>query len=112
MHSVFLYYAIKAGMDMGIVNAGQLVVYDEIEPQLRELCEDVLLNRNNEKNEATEKMIAFAETVKAKGKVEVKDEAWRNTAIEERLKHALVNGITDYIDTDTEEARLKYPKPS
>src|SRR6266536_2431921 len=70
MHSVFLYHAIKAGMDMGIVNAGQLVVYDEIEPQLRELCEDVILNRNNENNEATEKLISFAETVKAKGKVE------------------------------------------
>lgn len=111
MHSVFLYYAIRAGMDMGIVNAGQLVVYDEIEPQLRELCEDVILNRNNEHNEATEKLIAFAETVKAKGKVEVKDEAWRNAAVEERLKHALVNGITDYIDSDTEEARLKYPRP-
>ena len=78
MHCVFLYYAIKAGMDMGIVNAGQLVVYDEIEPTLRKLCEDVILNRNNDNNEATEKLIAFAETVKAKGKVEVKDEAWRN----------------------------------
>ncbi len=111
MHSVFLYHAIRAGMDMGIVNAGQLVVYDEIEPQLRELCEDVILNRNNDNNEATEKLIAFAETVKAKGKVEVKDEAWRNASVEERLKHALVNGITDYIDADTEEARLKYPKP-
>lgn len=111
MHSVFLYHAIRAGMDMGIVNAGQLVVYDEIEPQLRELCEDVILNRNNEHNEATEKLIAFAETVKAKGKVEVKDEAWRNAAVEERLKHALVNGITEYIDADTEEARLKYPRP-
>lgn len=111
MHSVFLYYAIKAGMDMGIVNAGQLVVYDEIEPKLRQLCEDVILNRNNDNNEATEKLITFAETVKAKGKVEVKDEAWRNTGVEERLKHALVNGITDYIDTDTEEARKKYNKP-
>lgn len=111
MHSVFLYHAIQAGMDMGIVNAGQLVVYDEIEPQLRELCEDVILNRNNENNEATEKLIAFAETVKAKGKVEIKDEAWRTGSVEERLKHALVNGITDYIDTDTEEARLKYPRP-
>lgn len=111
MHAVFLYHAIKAGMDMGIVNAGQLVVYDEIEPQLRELCEDVILNRNNDNNEATEKLIAFAETVKAKGKTEVKDEAWRNASVEERLKHALVNGITDFIDQDTEEARLKYPKP-
>src|SRR6187431_3011205 len=111
MHSVFLLYAIKAGMDMGIVNAGQLVVYDEIEPNLRQLCEDVILNRNNDNNEATEKLIAFAETVKAKGKEEVRDEAWRNNSVEERLKHALVNGITEYIDVDTEEARKKYPKP-
>jgi 5-methyltetrahydrofolate--homocysteine methyltransferase len=111
MHSVFLYHAINAGMDMGIVNAGQLVVYDEIEPQLRELCEDVILNRINDNNETTEKLIAFAKTVKSKTKEEVRDEAWRNTSVEERLKHALVNGITDYIDADTEEARLKYPKP-
>ncbi|MFM9911364.1 MAG: vitamin B12 dependent-methionine synthase activation domain-containing protein [Chitinophagaceae bacterium] len=111
MHSVFLFHAIKAGMNMGIVNAGQLVVYDEIEPTLRELCEDVILNRNNTNNEATEKLIVFAETVKAKGKVEVKDEQWRNASVEERLKHALVNGVTDYIDADTEEARQKYPKP-
>src|SRR6195952_3939004 len=111
IHSVFLYYAIKAGMDMGIVNAGQLVVYDEIEPQLRKMCEDVLLNRNNDNNEATEALINFAETIKAKGKVIVKDDAWRNTSVEERLKHSLVNGITDFIDADTEEARQKYPKP-
>src|SRR5579863_1774799 len=95
-------------MDMGIVNAGQLVIYDEIEPKLRQLCEDVILNRNPE---ATDKLLAFAETVKAKDKAEVKDEAWRHGTVEERLKHSLVNGITDYIDTDTEEARLKYPKP-
>ncbi|MFM7510579.1 MAG: methionine synthase [Bacteroidota bacterium] len=111
MHAVFLFHAIKAGMDMGIVNAGQLVVYDEIEPTLRNLCEDVILNRNNDNNEATEKLIAFAETVKAKGKVEVKDEAWRNNSVEERLKHALINGITEYIDNDTEEAHVKYPRP-
>jgi len=111
MHSVFLFHAIKAGMDMGIVNAGQLVVYDEIEPNLKELCEDVILNRNNENNEATEKLIAFAETVKAKGKVQEKDEKWREASVQERLKHALVNGITEYIDIDTEEARLQYPKP-
>jgi 5-methyltetrahydrofolate--homocysteine methyltransferase len=108
MHSVFLYYAIKAGMDMGIVNAGQLVVYDEIEPKLKQLCEDVILNKNAE---ATDKLLAFAETVKAKDKAEVKDEAWRSGPVEDRLKHALVNGITDYIDADTEEARQKYPKP-
>jgi 5-methyltetrahydrofolate--homocysteine methyltransferase len=111
IHSVFLYHSIKAGMDMGIVNAGQLVVYDEIEPTLRNLCEDVLLNRGNDNNEATEKLIVHAETVKAKGKIEIKDEKWRNTSVEERLKHSLVNGITDYIDDDTEEARQKYPKP-
>ncbi|MDZ4808182.1 MAG: methionine synthase, partial [Bacteroidota bacterium] len=111
MNSVFLYYAIKEGMDMGIVNAGQLVVYDEIEPQLKKLCEDVILNHNNDNNEATEKLIAFADTVKAKGKENIKDESWRETSVEERLKHSLVNGITDYIDTDTEEARQKYPKP-
>ena len=108
MHSVFLYYAIRAGMDMGIVNAGQLVVYDEIEPALKELCEAVILNRDPD---GTDKLLAFAETVKAKGKVEVKDEAWRRNSVEERLKHALVNGITEHIDADTEEARVKYPKP-
>lgn len=109
IHAVFLYHAIKAGMDMGIVNAGQLVVYDEIEPQLRELCEDVVQNR---RPDATERLVTFAEKVKAKGKEgEKKDETWRTHSVEERLKHALVNGITDYIDIDTEEARLKYPKP-
>lgn len=111
MHSVFLYHAIKAGMDMGIVNAGQLVVYDEIEPELRTLCEDVILNRNNDDNGATEKLIVFAETVKAKGKEEKKDDAWRHTPVEERLKHSLVNGITEFIEVDTEEARQKYPRP-
>ena len=111
IHSVFLYYAIKAGMDMGIVNAGQLVIYDEIEPTLRQLCEDVILNRNNDNNEATEKLIVHAETVKAKGKVEIRDEAWRNDTVEKRLSHSLVNGITEYIDVDTEEARQKYATP-
>ena len=111
IHSVFLFHAIKAGMGMGIVNAGQLVVYDEIEPTLRQLCEDVLLNKNNDNNEATEKLIIHAETVKAKGKVEIKDEAWRNEPVEKRLAHALINGITEYIDADTEEARQKYPQP-
>lgn len=112
MHSVFLFHAIKAGMDMGIVNAGQLVVYDEIEPVLRELCEDVILNRNNENNEATEKLIAFADTVRDKGQgTKERSEEWRKGSVEERLKHALINGITEYIDADTEEARQKYPKP-
>ncbi|RYF83889.1 MAG: methionine synthase, partial [Chitinophagaceae bacterium] len=109
IHAVFLYHAIKAGMDMGIVNAGQLVVYDQIEPQLKELCEDVILNR---RPDATERLVTFAEQVKGKGKEEEKkDEAWRANSVEERLKHALVNGITDYIDADTEEARQKYPAP-
>jgi len=108
MHAVFLYHAIQAGMDMGIVNAGQLEVYEQIDPVLRELCEDVILNRNED---ATDKLLAFAETVKAKGKEVVKDEAWRSEPVEKRLSHALVNGITDYIEIDTEEARLKYPKP-
>ncbi|HCY89623.1 MAG TPA: methionine synthase [Chitinophagaceae bacterium] len=111
IHSVFLFHAIRAGMDMGIVNAGQLVVYDEIEPRLKELCEDVILNRNNEHNEATEKLIAFAETVRAKGKETVKDESWRQAPVEKRIEHALINGITDYIDQDTEEARVAYPRP-
>ncbi len=111
IHSVFLFYAIQAGMDMGIVNAGQLVVYDEIEPELRRLCEDVLLNKNNNNNEATEALINFAETVKAKGKEIVKNEVWRNEPVEKRLAHSLVNGITDYVEVDTEEARQKYPKP-
>ena len=93
---------------MGIVNAGQLQVYEEIEPGLKQLCEDVILNRNAD---ATDKLLAFAETVKAKGKTIVKDEEWRNEPVEKRLSHALVNGITDYIDADTEEARLQYPKP-
>ncbi len=109
IHSVFLFHAIKAGMDMGIVNAGQLVVYDGIEPQLKELCEDVILNR---RQDATERLVNFAETVRSKGKEEEKkDDAWRNNTVEERLKHSLVNGITDFIDADTEEARIKYPKP-
>ncbi len=111
IHSVFLYYAIKAGMDMGIVNAGQLVIYDEIEPKLKQLCEDVILNRNNDSNEATENLILFAEKVKAKGKENIKDESWRKESVEKRLAHSLVNGITDYIEADTEEARVKYPKP-
>ena len=111
MHSVFLYHAIKAGMDMGIVNAGQLVIYDDIEPTLKKLCEDVIFNIDNDTNETTERMIQFAETVKAKGKVQVKDDAWRSEDVEKRLAHALVHGITEYIDVDTEEARLQSSRP-
>jgi len=108
MHSAFLYHAIQAGLDMGIVNAGQLAVYEEIPKDLLALVEDVLLNR---RPDATERLVTFAETVKQKDKVAVKDDEWRTGTVEERLSHALVKGITDYIDQDTEEARNKYPKP-
>ena len=108
MHAAFLYHAIRAGLDMAIVNAGQLAVYEEIEPELRERVEDVLLNR---RDDATERLIEFAEHVKAKGKTPVADEIWRNQPVEERLKHALVKGIVDYIDVDTEEARQQYNRP-
>jgi len=108
MHAAFLFHAIRAGLDMGIVNAGQLAVYEEIQPELRERVEDVLLNR---RADATERLVDFAERVKAKGKAPVKDEAWRAEPVEERLKHALVKGIVDYIDIDTEEARKKSKRP-
>ncbi len=108
MHAAFLYHAIHAGLDMGIVNAGQLAVYAEIEPELRERVEDVLLNR---RDDATERLVDFAETVKAKGKTPVDEEAWRSAPVEERLSHALVKGIIDYIDADTEEARQKSKRP-
>jgi len=108
MHAAFLFHAIRAGLDMGIVNAGQLAVYEEIEPELRERVEDVLLNR---RDDATERLVDFAERVKAKGKTPIKDEAWRAEPVEERLKHALVKGIVDYIDSDTEEARQKCRRP-
>ncbi|HEV2693346.1 MAG TPA: methionine synthase [Verrucomicrobiae bacterium] len=113
MHSAFLYHAIKAGMDMGIVNAGMLEVYEEIEPELKDLVEDVLLNR---RPDATERLVNFGEKLKAASagttasdkKVE---EEWRKGTVEERLSHSLVKGIDLYIDADTEEARLKYGKP-
>src|SRR6266545_3797262 len=108
MHAAFLFHAIRAGLDMGIVNAGQLAVYEEIEPDLRERVEDVLLNR---RDDATERLIDFAENVKAKGKTPVADAAWRKEPVEERLKHALVKGIVDHIDADTEEARQKCKRP-
>jgi 5-methyltetrahydrofolate--homocysteine methyltransferase len=111
MHAVFLYHAIAAGMDMGIVNAGQLVVYDQIESVLKDLCEAVILNQNNENNEATDRLIAYAEQVKSVDKVEKVDEAWRSASVEDRLIHALVNGITAYIEEDTEAARLQYATP-
>lgn len=108
MHTAFLYHAVKAGLDMGIVNAGQLGVYEEIPKDLLELVEDVLLNR---RPDATDRLIQFAETVKKKEKTVAEEEAWRKTSVEERLSHALVKGILDYIDTDIEEARVKYGRP-
>ncbi|WP_461108963.1 methionine synthase [Spirosoma koreense] len=108
MHSAFLYHAIRAGMDMGIVNAGQLEVYDNIPKDLLERCEDVLLNR---RDDATERLVEFAETVKAKGKAVVQDESWRSEPVRERLKYALVKGITDYIDQDVEEIRHQVERP-
>jgi len=108
MHSAFLYHAIKAGMDMGIVNAGQLAVYDDIPKDLLELVEDVLLNR---RPDATERLIAFAETVRKQEKAEAKEEEWRAGTVEERLSHALVKGIADFIEQDVEEARQKYGRP-
>lgn len=108
MHSAFLYHAIKAGLDMGIVNAGQLALYDEVPIDLLELVEDVLLNR---RSDATERLIEFAEKVKRKEKTEVKEEEWRKLSVEERLKHSLVKGIVEFVEKDVEEAIKKYPSP-
>jgi len=112
MHSAFLYHAIAAGMDMGIVNAGMLEVYEEIEPELKVLVEDVLLNR---RPDSTERLVEFGEALKAAGAgaaaSEKKAEEWRNGTVEERLSHALVKGIDTYIDIDTEEARAKLGRP-
>lgn len=108
MHAAFLYHAIKAGLDMGIVNAGMLEVYEEIDPTLLTYVEDVLLNR---REDATERLVEFAETVKSKDKAEVKSAEWRSGPVEERLSHALVKGIIEFLDDDVEEARLKYPRP-
>jgi 5-methyltetrahydrofolate--homocysteine methyltransferase len=110
MNAAFLYHAINAGLDMGIVNAGQLEVYDEIEKELLEYIEDVLLNR---RPDATERLVDFAETVKASGGGESAEKVaeWRNGTVEERLEHALLKGIADYIEEDAEEARQKYDRP-
>jgi 5-methyltetrahydrofolate--homocysteine methyltransferase len=108
MHSAFLFHAIRAGMDMGIVNAGMLAVYEEIPKDLLQLVEDVLLNR---RPDATERLLAFADSVKQQGPSQAKDEAWRQGTVEERLSHALVKGIVDYIDADVEEARQQYAVP-
>ncbi|WP_323784659.1 methionine synthase [Thalassovita sp.] len=110
MHAVFLYHGIQAGMDMGIVNAGQLAVYDQIDPDLRDACEDVVLNR---RPDATERMLEVAEKYRGQGgsKGVEKDLSWREWPVDKRLEHALVNGITEYIDADTEEARLAAERP-
>jgi len=108
MHTAFLYHAIKAGMSMGIVNAGQLEVYQELDPELRERVEDVIFNR---RADATERLIEFAGRVKATAKQAGKDDAWRTGSVEERLAHALINGVSSHIVADTEEARQKYPRP-
>ena len=109
MHSVFLYHAIAAGMDMGIVNAGQLAVYGDIDPALREACEDVVLNR---RLDSTERLLELAEGFKGKGAEKIeKTLAWRAEPVGKRLEHALVNGITEFIDEDTEEARASFTRP-
>lgn len=108
MHSAFLYHAIKAGMDMGIVNPGMIEVYEEIPKNLLERVEDVILNR---RPDATERLVEFAEGLKQKGKVQVKDESWRKQDVKSRLTHSLVKGITEYIEQDTEEARKMFDKP-
>jgi len=109
MHTAFLYHAIKAGLDMGIVNAGMLGIYEEIPKDLLELVEDVLLNR---RPDATERLVKFAETVKKKDKAEVVEDEWRKGSVEHRLEHALVKGIVDFIEADAEEARLKLGRRS
>ena len=108
MHSAFLFHAIQAGLDMGIVNAGQLAVYEEIPKDLLELVEDVLLNR---RPDATDRLVTFAETVKQKEKGTVQQDAWRHGTVEERLSHSLVKGLTEFIEADVEEARQQYSKP-
>ncbi len=110
MHAVFLYHAIQAGMDMGIVNAGQLAVYESIDPELREACEDVVLNR---RRDGTERLLEIAERYRGTGeaKTRTQDMSWREWPVEKRLEHALVNGITEFIEIDTEEARQKAERP-
>src|SRR3954454_12806556 len=108
MHSAFLFYAVQAGLDMGIVNAGQLAVYEDIPKDLLELVEDVLFDR---REDATDRLVSFAENVKGSGTKRVVDLSWREGTVEERLSHSLVHGIVDLIEEDTEEARQKLPRP-
>jgi 5-methyltetrahydrofolate--homocysteine methyltransferase len=108
MHSVFLFHAIQAGMDMGIVNAGQLAVMEELDPALREAVEDVVLNR---RDDATDRLLALASQFHGKGKERVEDLSWRETTVEERIRHAMVHGIDRFIEADTEEARQNHERP-
>lgn len=108
MHAVFLYHAIQAGLDMGIVNAGQLAIYENIEPQLREHIEDLVLNR---RSDATERLLEFSKTMQAVKGAKKEVDIWRQGTIEERISHSIVHGITEFTDVDTEEARVKYKKP-
>src|SRR6185295_7383734 len=109
IHAVFLYHGIRAGLDMGIVNAGALPIYDDLEPALRDLVEDVVLNR---RADGTERLLVEADKHKSKkGEVRTEDLAWRDKPVEARLSHALVHGIDKFIELDTEEARLQAPRP-
>ena len=108
IHSAFLYHAIKAGLDMGIVNAGQLIVYEDIPKDLLEHVEDIIFNR---RPDATERMVSFADTVRGAGTKREIDLTWRDGTVEARLAHALVHGVVDFIEIDTEEARVKYGRP-
>ena len=108
MHAAFLYHAIQAGLDMGIVNAGQLAVYEDIEPELKEHVEDVIWNR---RPDATERLVELASRVKGQGATRERDLSWREDTVEKRLEHALVHGIVDFIEEDTEEARQKLDRP-
>jgi 5-methyltetrahydrofolate--homocysteine methyltransferase len=108
MHAAFLYHAIQAGLDMGIVNAGQLALYEDLEPELRERIEDVLFVR---RPDATERLVEIAERVKGQGRKKEIDQSWRSGTVEARLSHAIVHGVVDFVDADTEEARRQYPRP-
>src|SRR5207244_4552847 len=108
IHSAFLYHAITAGLDMGIVNAGQLAVYEDIPADLREHVEDIIFNR---RPDATERLVEFAATIKGAGMKREQDVRWRDAPVEARLSHALVHGVVDFIEEDVEAARAKYPRP-
>src|SRR5439155_4155448 len=108
MHSAFLYHAIQAGLDLGIVNAGQLIVYEDIEPELKQRVEDVIFNR---RPDATERLVQHAELARGEGTKRELDLSWRDKPVEERLSYALVHGTVDFVEEDVEEARQRYPRP-